>query len=389
MTGLMSADAFEAEHDHIREEINQTAGSLASRQTRWTLTTVGSLLLTVVLFGAGMAMVAIGALPDEVSLQPLAIDNTLTVTLPETYGEHGTTSVPTKREDPFAEAFGALTEGPLSVLTKLIGGIMLVMGFISGIARQSIMSFVTGIAGGVFMFQAPAFVENLVEGAVPASQKTGQVKPEWAVALEKAAKQKDWLQVQSLLAQHNIPDGVISESSLSLMIATEAVNAAIEDGSYVEALAKSADQRLQGMEGLTLLQAQLNYLGGQTEKAAEIVRENELFKSHEEDSWLIEQAGAAEKMSESSRSYQQAQMAMTSRGHTSLMGSGVMLILTIIAGLIMADLSRNLRKLDDWLKHNEPTEDSESNSRIDGLDVSNVKHGAGSPALKDSKEGLS
>lgn len=387
MAGLLSADAFEAEQDHIREEIHKTASDLAGRQTRWTVTTIVSLILTIGLFGTGMAFIAMGALPEAISVEPLESAQSLSVNLPETVDGPTSGRSAVMAEDPFSEIFQTLTEGPLSVLTKLMGGLMLVMGLISGIARQSIMSFVTGMGGGIFMFQMPHVVQAIVGST--ATQVAKVAEPEWAKPLKRAVSEKNWPLVGSLLELNNVPDGVVSTAVLERLIALKAVNDAIESGDFQAAINASDSAHLQGLDGLTMLQAKMLFLDGQHEKAAKLVRAHKLFAAEPGDAWFIEDSASQARMSDESTAYHQEQMALTSKGHKSLMGSGVMLLLTIIAGLIMADLSRNLRKIDDWLKKEATTTGAKSLENTEDRDINGTQTMHEALAEPEHKGGVS
>ncbi|BDC78650.1 hypothetical protein ACEP6V_21495 [Pseudomonas aeruginosa] len=52
-------------------------------------------------------------------------------------------------------------------LMKVLAGLMIMGGIMSGIIRQSVMSFITGVGGGVMMYNIPIVLSSIVGGASP------------------------------------------------------------------------------------------------------------------------------------------------------------------------------------------------------------------------------
>jgi conjugal transfer pilus assembly protein TraA len=58
----------------------------------------------------------------------------------------------------------------------ICGGIILV-GIIGGIAKQSLMSFATGVGGGVGLYAAPGVVDGVIGATVPATAVIAENMP--------------------------------------------------------------------------------------------------------------------------------------------------------------------------------------------------------------------
>ncbi len=60
-----------------------------------------------------------------------------------------------------------VTDWTQGSLGRVISGVLVLVGIIGGIARQSLMAFAVGIGGGVGLFYAPTIIDAVVTGALP------------------------------------------------------------------------------------------------------------------------------------------------------------------------------------------------------------------------------
>jgi conjugal transfer pilus assembly protein TraA len=60
-----------------------------------------------------------------------------------------------------------ITDWSQGALGRVIAGVMVIVGLVGGIARQSIMALALGIGGGVGVFYAPTILDAVVSGALP------------------------------------------------------------------------------------------------------------------------------------------------------------------------------------------------------------------------------
>ncbi|MNR61589.1 hypothetical protein D3C85_1833820 [compost metagenome] len=52
-------------------------------------------------------------------------------------------------------------------LGRVVAGSMVLVGIVSGIVRQSIMSFATGVGGGVGLYNTPTIIESIMTATLP------------------------------------------------------------------------------------------------------------------------------------------------------------------------------------------------------------------------------
>lgn len=85
------------------------------------------------------------------------------VSLAATGGEGSTAG---KNSDDFEDVWTTLKEWTQGSLGRVIAGSMILVGIIGGIARQSIMAFAIGIAGGMGLTYAPDIIETVVSATL-------------------------------------------------------------------------------------------------------------------------------------------------------------------------------------------------------------------------------
>lgn len=68
--------------------------------------------------------------------------------------------------DNFGSVWDTLKAWTQGSLGRVIAGAMILVGIIGGVARQSIMAFAVGIAGGMGLTYAPDIIETIVSATV-------------------------------------------------------------------------------------------------------------------------------------------------------------------------------------------------------------------------------
>ncbi|MCB5162647.1 TraA family conjugative transfer protein [Marinomonas algarum] len=66
----------------------------------------------------------------------------------------------------FNEVWETLKGWTTGTLGKIVAGAMILVGIIGGIARQSLMAFAIGIAGGMGLSYAPNIIETIVSSTL-------------------------------------------------------------------------------------------------------------------------------------------------------------------------------------------------------------------------------
>lgn len=69
----------------------------------------------------------------------------------------------------FASIWSTISGWMRGSLGALAAGLMILVGIIAGIARQSLMSFVIGIGAGIGLYAAPGLIENIMSAVLPAA----------------------------------------------------------------------------------------------------------------------------------------------------------------------------------------------------------------------------
>lgn len=358
MTALMSANAFDTEQEHIREQISQSAENLAKRQTKWTVGSVAGLILAVLAFAAGLAMVAAGELPASVTIGTVQTNTNLQLNIPTTTESVGKSIAQSTPVDPeLADLVMSFQDGAMDTLLRIISMAMVVVGVAMGVIKQNVFSMVAGLGGGLAINQFPSVLGAMAgmpkgEAAVPAQTKN--VEPVWADQLRKAFERKEWGDLQALANAHGVDANVLNMQEVDRLAKTQLFNEAIRNSNYELAMDVITDPAMSDTTGLHDKKARIHHHLGQHAEAAELVREHKLFSDHEGAAWYMENAWANVDengfMSKASQAYYENQKALVEKGTYSLWLSGLLLVLAIAAAIVMADLGRNLRKLDEWLK---------------------------------------
>ncbi|MFC6674124.1 TraA family conjugative transfer protein [Marinobacterium aestuariivivens] len=74
----------------------------------------------------------------------------------------------------FDDVWATLREWTEGTLGRIVAGSTILVGIIGGIARQSMMAFATGIAGGMGLYNTPTIVETIMSATL---EKVATVAP--------------------------------------------------------------------------------------------------------------------------------------------------------------------------------------------------------------------
>ncbi len=68
--------------------------------------------------------------------------------------------------DSFDTIWVTLTDWMQGTLGRVVAGSMVLVGIVAGIVRQSIMSFATGVGGGVGLYNTPTIIESIMTATI-------------------------------------------------------------------------------------------------------------------------------------------------------------------------------------------------------------------------------
>jgi conjugal transfer pilus assembly protein TraA len=68
--------------------------------------------------------------------------------------------------DSFDSIWVTLTDWMQGTLGRVVAGAMVLVGIVGGIVRQSIMSFATGVGGGVGLYNTPTIIESIMTATI-------------------------------------------------------------------------------------------------------------------------------------------------------------------------------------------------------------------------------
>lgn len=71
--------------------------------------------------------------------------------------------------DSFDTIWVTLTDWMQGTLGRVVAGSMVLVGIVAGIVRQSIMSFATGVGGGVGLYNTPTIIESIMTATLAAN----------------------------------------------------------------------------------------------------------------------------------------------------------------------------------------------------------------------------
>lgn len=74
----------------------------------------------------------------------------------------------------FDDVWSTLREWTEGTLGRIVAGAMILVGIIGGIARQSLMAFAMGVAGGMGLYNTPTIIETIMSATL---EKAAAVTP--------------------------------------------------------------------------------------------------------------------------------------------------------------------------------------------------------------------
>lgn len=74
----------------------------------------------------------------------------------------------------FDDVWATLREWTEGTLGRIVAGAMILVGIIGGIARQSLMAFALGVAGGMGLYNTPTIIETIMSATL---EKAATVTP--------------------------------------------------------------------------------------------------------------------------------------------------------------------------------------------------------------------
>lgn len=74
----------------------------------------------------------------------------------------------------FDDVWATLREWTEGTLGRIVAGAMILVGIIGGIARQSLMAFAMGVAGGMGLYNTPTIIETIMSATL---EKAATVTP--------------------------------------------------------------------------------------------------------------------------------------------------------------------------------------------------------------------
>ena len=74
----------------------------------------------------------------------------------------------------FDDVWATIREWTEGTLGRIVAGAMILVGIIGGIARQSLMAFAMGVAGGMGLYNTPTIIETIMSATL---EKAATVTP--------------------------------------------------------------------------------------------------------------------------------------------------------------------------------------------------------------------
>ncbi|WP_052189782.1 MULTISPECIES: TraA family conjugative transfer protein [Xenorhabdus] len=71
----------------------------------------------------------------------------------------------------FDDVWVTLKDWTQGTLGRIVAGAMILVGVVSGIARQSLMAFAIGIGGGMGLYNSPTVVESIMSATLEHAEK--------------------------------------------------------------------------------------------------------------------------------------------------------------------------------------------------------------------------
>ena len=71
----------------------------------------------------------------------------------------------------FEDVWVTLKDWTQGTLGRIVAGLMILVGIVGGIARQSLMAFAMGIGGGMGLYNSPTVVESIMSATLENAEK--------------------------------------------------------------------------------------------------------------------------------------------------------------------------------------------------------------------------
>lgn len=306
MSSLLSEGSRNDEIQYIREDVSTRLGSLKQRLKRWWSAFIGLGAGSLTLIIGGASMLALGQMPDSIVLVSPAV---------ETVSGGGSAS--SGNVDPeMAKLVQTMTDFVGGTLGKIIALMMVIIGIVQGIARQSIVGFVMGVAPAIAISQMPA----VIEGIIGAELGERSLSPFAAIhsEFEVAVEAENWPEAWQLL---------------------ESVPASNPD--------------------LTMLKAQVAFQVGREDQSLQLVEAGDLGSIYPARTWKLESLYAQQpevseyQLTDASMAYAEDQASRRSLGSAMLRNSVPFGVLALMAGAVAIVLRRNVSTIEAWVT---PTE---------------------------------
>ena len=150
MSSLLSKQSQARETEHIYESVSGRFLSLRKRMVRWASTAWALGFVSLGLIIGGAAMLALGQLPETVTLvQPAITSDQLA----------NSDGLLRKEAD---HVIGIIVDMSSGILGKIVGFAMLIVGFMNGVLRNSLGPVIAAIAGSSMIFTMPQMFEAIL-----------------------------------------------------------------------------------------------------------------------------------------------------------------------------------------------------------------------------------
>lgn len=74
----------------------------------------------------------------------------------------------------FDDVWLTMTDWMQGTLGRILIGLMVLGGIAAGVLRQSLLSFITGVGGGIGLYAAPDIIESILSATLPTAVATAQ-----------------------------------------------------------------------------------------------------------------------------------------------------------------------------------------------------------------------
>lgn len=299
MSSLLSKQSQNSETKHIHENVSAKILSLQKRMARWASIAMASGVVSLGLIVSGIAMLALGQMPEVVTLVQPAITS-------DQLASSGGLS-----NSPFETMPRVLIEVLAGPVSKILAVFMAIMGVFQIVTRQSVHGFLAGLMGAGAILMAPEIMLTIYgETEIYEPTPYAYIQPQ----LEAAKEASDWTKAWKLLKP-------MSDTS----------------------------------DDLIVLKAQVAYKAGLEPESVRLIQtipDTELSAQ----AWFIESTyadsneGAGYQLTNTSQKYAENQTSRRSIGAALLRGAAPFGALTFLTGYVAFLIRRNAINIESWLK---------------------------------------